>query len=165
MSRREVVEQLAEYGISLQQTSLRRIEEGTQAVKIEEAQALAGIFNISFDHFVRFPIDPEKAALSLATKHYDLKLRLALIHVQTARIERLTLQARKEEAEEQGLSSSIEGKKATELLNLTVHIDAAMQELLYTYGDSGVDYSDLDVTEEKLSEILAQETAIDDGEG
>lgn len=74
MSRRELVERLADYGISLQQTSLRRIEEGQQAVKIEEAQAFAKIFHIDLADFITKPVDPVEAEVQARIQHVEERL-------------------------------------------------------------------------------------------
>lgn len=63
LSRQALVDKLAERGVSLHQTSLRRIEEGSQAVKIEEAQAFAEIFNLSLEEFITRPVDSKAAEL------------------------------------------------------------------------------------------------------
>lgn len=74
MSRRELVEKLSERGVSLQQTSLRRIEEGQQSVKIEEAQAFSDIFNIDLVDFITKPVNPVEARLQATIQGVDHQL-------------------------------------------------------------------------------------------
>lgn len=63
LSRRELVEALAKEDLYLHQTTLRRIEEGEQAMKASEALVIADYFEISVDQFLRDPADPLGAEL------------------------------------------------------------------------------------------------------
>ncbi|AZA11095.1 helix-turn-helix domain-containing protein [Corynebacterium gerontici] len=66
MSRRQLVEELGYRGVSLPQTSLSRIENGEQAVKIEEAIAFADIFEVPLEGFLLEPIGDSEYQVNLA---------------------------------------------------------------------------------------------------
>lgn len=70
LSRQSLVNALAERGVSLQPTSLKRIEEGTQQVKIEELIAFSDIFDISFEDLIMRPLNESEA--KLVTARQDL---------------------------------------------------------------------------------------------
>ena len=75
LSRQSIVDRLGEYGVSLHTTSLRRIEEGQQAVKIEEAQAFADLFGLGLAEFISSPVNPEIARSEQAVVKYREALR------------------------------------------------------------------------------------------
>lgn len=75
LSRQAVVDRLGEWGVSLHPTSLRRIEEGQQAVKIEEAQAFAYIFGLSLTDLISHPVNPGIARSQQAVAKYREALR------------------------------------------------------------------------------------------
>ena len=54
---------MANYGVSLPTTSLRRIEEGSQRMKLEEAMALARIFHMGLEEFITEPVNGDLARL------------------------------------------------------------------------------------------------------
>ena len=58
MSRRALIERLKQLGIEMHANSLRRIEDGDQPMRVQEAQAFAEIFNVTLEDFVAKPIDP-----------------------------------------------------------------------------------------------------------
>lgn len=67
MSRRALVDLLEERGVHLQETSLKRIEDGNQSVKIEEAVAFADIFGQDLETFITEPIDLQIADVMTKT--------------------------------------------------------------------------------------------------
>lgn len=75
LSRQAVVNRLAECGVSLHSTSLRRIEEGQQAVKIEEAQAFAEIFQVDLADFITKPVNPTIARMDHSIIQYREELK------------------------------------------------------------------------------------------
>ncbi|MBY0797278.1 helix-turn-helix domain-containing protein [Corynebacterium parakroppenstedtii] len=71
MSRAELLRQLEDdYGISLHQSSLKRIEDGEQPVKAYEAVALSEIFDIELHKLVTEPLEDETANLNALTRKY-----------------------------------------------------------------------------------------------
>ena len=70
VSRQTIVDRLAEYEVPLHTTSLRRIEEGQQAVKIEEAQAFSEIFQVDLADFITKPVNPTVAKMEQSVIHY-----------------------------------------------------------------------------------------------
>lgn len=54
---------------------MRRIEGGQQAVKIEEAQAFAAIFQVDLADFITKPVNPTIAKTEQATIHYREQLK------------------------------------------------------------------------------------------
>lgn len=75
LSRQAVVDRLAAYEVPLHTTSLRRIEEGEQAVKIEEAQAFAAIFQVDLADFITKPVNPTIAKMEQSIIHYREQLK------------------------------------------------------------------------------------------
>lgn len=63
MSRRALVQLMEQRGVRLQETSLKRIEDGNQSVKIEEAIAIAEIFGQDLESFLTQPIDYQMSGL------------------------------------------------------------------------------------------------------
>lgn len=75
LSRQAVVDQLAEYGVHLPPTSLRRIEQGVQSVKIEEAQAFAHMFDIDLADFITKPVNPKVAKIGQSIQGHRAQLK------------------------------------------------------------------------------------------
>lgn len=75
LSRQAIVDRLAAYDVPLHTTSLRRIEEGQQAVKIEEAQAFAEIFEIDLADFIAKPVNPIVAKIEHSIINYREELK------------------------------------------------------------------------------------------
>ncbi|ART20577.1 hypothetical protein CBE89_02980 [Corynebacterium striatum] len=72
LSRRAVVDKLEIEGVHLQETSLKRIEDGKQSVKIEEAVAFSRIFSVDLEQFITEPVNLELAEInSLSTAISD----------------------------------------------------------------------------------------------
>lgn len=67
-SRRELVDELAARGVPMNQTSLRRLEEGDQIMKASEAVAFADYFDKTLDEFLCTPADPIEVEVSAAAK-------------------------------------------------------------------------------------------------
>lgn len=67
-SRRELVDELAARGVPMNQTSLRRLEEGDQIMKASEAVAFADYFGKELDEFLRAPLDPLGAELTTMSR-------------------------------------------------------------------------------------------------
>lgn len=57
LSRQNLIDELKKDGLSIHATSLRRIEEGEQPMKVNEASHFASYFGISLDQFIEIPID------------------------------------------------------------------------------------------------------------
>lgn len=57
MSRQELASHLAEFGIHLHVNSLKRIEDGDQPMKLQEAVAFSKVFQIELEDFVFSPVD------------------------------------------------------------------------------------------------------------
>lgn len=75
MSRQEMTEKLSDLGIQMHVNSLRRIEEGSQPIKLFEAIAFAEIFQMGLEQLVSSPLDPIEANV---TKHYlELEYKIA----------------------------------------------------------------------------------------
>lgn len=62
-SRREIIEKLADQGVKMHPTTLRRIEDGEQTMKVTEAKAVAEIFGMTLDDLVDEPINEGEAGL------------------------------------------------------------------------------------------------------
>ncbi|MGP5242519.1 hypothetical protein [Corynebacterium flavescens] len=63
LSRQNLIDEMKEHGLNLHSTSLRRIEEGIQPMKVNEASHFADYFGITLDQLVERPIDEKFAAL------------------------------------------------------------------------------------------------------
>ncbi|HIW95176.1 MAG TPA: helix-turn-helix domain-containing protein [Candidatus Corynebacterium gallistercoris] len=64
MSRAGLLRRLeTKHSIKLHQSSLKRIEDGTQTLKLDEAAALADIFGVTLDEFTLHPADEDRTAL------------------------------------------------------------------------------------------------------
>ena len=74
MSRRELIDRLAEYDVKLQQTSLRRIEEGAQQIKLDELIAFSQIFEIGLDDLLLQPVDQLHAQMTYERNRYNEQL-------------------------------------------------------------------------------------------
>lgn len=71
-SRRELLEKMEGMGVKMHPTTLRRIEDGDQNMKVHEAQAVAEIFGMSLDDLVSDPINEGEA---------DIRSRLLLLKI------------------------------------------------------------------------------------
>lgn len=71
LSRQNLIDELKERGLNLHSTSLRRIEEGIQPMKVSEASHFANYFGISLDQLIEVPIDENFVALQ---RNLDLLL-------------------------------------------------------------------------------------------
>lgn len=60
-SRNEITKRLEEFDVHMHQTSLRRIEEGQQPLKIVEALAFCEIFKVTLKELITRPVDPTSA--------------------------------------------------------------------------------------------------------
>lgn len=63
LSRRAFLDRLDEHGVKMHPTTLRRIEDGEQNLKVSEALAVAAVFDITLDKLVTAPIDEREAVL------------------------------------------------------------------------------------------------------
>lgn len=70
MSRADLLKELESYGIYLHQSSLKRIEDGDQPVKVHEAVALARIFEVGLEDFITTPLDEDEGQLSTLLRKY-----------------------------------------------------------------------------------------------
>lgn len=83
-SRREFLELLEQKGVKMHATTLRRIEEGEQDMKVYEALAACAVFDVELQDFVSSPINPVesvargrmKALVSESEKLVNQMLRL-----------------------------------------------------------------------------------------
>lgn len=80
MSRAQLLKELEKYGISLHQSSLKRMEDGDQPVKVHEALALSEIFDVELYDFVSEPLNGSEGKLNALTSRY----RSAITGVLTA---------------------------------------------------------------------------------
>lgn len=70
MSRAQLLSELKDYGISLHQSSLKRMEDGEQPVKVHEALALSQIFDLELYDLVAKPLDGDEGMLAAAVSKY-----------------------------------------------------------------------------------------------
>ncbi|AIK86030.1 hypothetical protein CGLAR1_12535 [Corynebacterium glutamicum] len=88
MSRQTLIEKLRSLGIDMHANSLRRIEEGSQPMKIHEAVAFAQIFKIGLEQFITQPINSEAAKVREALAHLvstRMRLETLLLHLMQIR--------------------------------------------------------------------------------
>lgn len=131
MSRRELVDKLAERGVSLHQTSLRRVEEGEQAVKIEEAIAMADIFGMTLEQFVTSPVDRRTAFLENWRKNLKRSRNLAGEALHNWNNEREIALARLESGEFGPLEQSASVKEIHELVHLDDAYDMDLAQIAF----------------------------------
>lgn len=79
MSRRQLVEALNEQGVPVHATTLRRLEEGEQQMKVDEAAAIAGYFQITMEELLLKPIDTIGADIVPLTREVGVT-RLQALH-------------------------------------------------------------------------------------
>lgn len=70
MSRADLLKELESYGIYLHQSSLKRIEDGEQPVKVHEAVAFARIFDVGLEDFITTPLDEDEGKLATLLRKY-----------------------------------------------------------------------------------------------
>lgn len=63
LSRRELLERLEEHGVKMHQTTLRRLEDGEQGMKVSEAVAFAAVFGVDVGKFVTEPVNEFDAVI------------------------------------------------------------------------------------------------------
>lgn len=93
-SRNHLIEQLGRRGVEMHVNSLRRIEEGEQPMKIQEAIAFADIFGMGLDEFVTRPANRFEAQISITvlTMRRDLAaVAEKIVEFQAGRIDAIEL--------------------------------------------------------------------------
>lgn len=70
-SRREILEKLENLGVKMHPTTLRRIEDGEQNMKVHEARAVAEIFGMTLNDLVDAPVNADEA--EIRTRMFLLK--------------------------------------------------------------------------------------------
>ena len=68
MSRNDLLRELEDRGVTMHTTTLRRLEEGSQQMKVDELVALCDIFELSLDDFATRPVDELTARLTEALR-------------------------------------------------------------------------------------------------
>lgn len=166
MSRRELVGKLADHGISLQQTSLRRIEEGQQAVKIEEAQAFAEIFQIDLTEFITKPVNPVEARLRTKIQHIEERADSLVSHAYSFFVARHSALDTLKEEDVPPAEQSSTVRELQELHSATYELARASVEVITAPSNhfSPVFSTLPEDSVEKLRDWLEEE-AKDDGEG
>lgn len=71
LSRQGLINAMEDFGLSLHSTTLRRIEDGSQPMKVNEAAAFAEFFEVSLDQFVSLPIDMKTAKAQIDYKRIN----------------------------------------------------------------------------------------------
>ena len=84
MSRRALVQLMEQRGVRLQETSLKRIEDGNQSVKIEDAIAIADIFGQDLESFITQPVDHQMSGIMAESTKLERYFQLLLSDIEEA---------------------------------------------------------------------------------
>lgn len=86
-SRRDFIDELEKVGLQIHETTLRRLEDGSQKMKTEEAIAISTVFAMTLDDFVTKPVQEGRSLVMGRYRSYVARLMLAraeLVLVQQA---------------------------------------------------------------------------------
>lgn len=147
-SRREFLEKLeAEEGVKLHPTTLRRIEDGEQPMKVPEALAVSSVFGIDLDDFVAAPIRPEEALIRGVLGTYEERETAAVNALLSFRTAHRRLVAVLEDPELPAPNQSQAARMLAETIETRASWDEAVRECLVAIiGERLVDERDtLDV--------------------
>lgn len=136
MSRRALVEALGDRGVNLHQTSLRRIEEGEQSVKIEEAIAFADVFCMDLEEFITKPLYSKRAQAALDARTYKAMLIAVQKFVSDSCARREELVQLKSELTGTPDEHSLEVQEVRTALDETKEINNVSEALLKAFDDS-----------------------------
>lgn len=72
MSRKALLEKMEEAGVAMHATTLKRIEDGEQPMKANEAARFAELFGVGLDDFITRPMDERTAEIQSALlRHHE----------------------------------------------------------------------------------------------
>lgn len=83
MSRNDLLRQLEDRGVTMHTTTLRRLEDGTQQMKVDELVAFCDIFELSLDDFATRPVDELSARLTEVLRDLRTTRRTVGFHLST----------------------------------------------------------------------------------
>ncbi|MGO2612857.1 helix-turn-helix domain-containing protein [Corynebacterium flavescens] len=135
MSRSDLLRELKSRGVGVHMTTLRRLEEGQQQMKVEELIAICDVFEMTLDQFVHQPIDETTARLTeilrdLRQTRAGLSFQLSALHHELQRLDQVL-----SEPETPAASQSAIVKEMTELLDYDTPYRDRVEDLLHHFSE------------------------------